>query len=81
MTSAIFGIDDRIEKERDEIGEMVGMKMGEQQVRDLVPIHTSFDQVHQGTRAEIQEEVLIRAHEIPGRRTGGVDVGPGTEDS
>ncbi len=53
MPASIFGIDDRVEKESDEVGEVVGVKMGEQDVGDLVPVHPGFDQIHQRAWAEI----------------------------
>jgi hypothetical protein len=56
------------------------MKMREQKVRDLVPIDPGLDQIHQGAGAEIEEEVLIGAHQIPGRSTGRMDVRSGTEN-
>lgn len=56
------------------------MKMGEQNVRDLMSIYPGLDQVHQGTWAEIEQEVLIGVHQISCRSTGGMDVGSGTEN-
>ena len=81
MPSSVFGIDDRIEKEGDEIRKVIGMKMGKQNMRDLVPIHTGFDQVHQRARAKIQDDRLIRPYQIPSRGTRGMHVGSRTENS
>ena len=80
MAPAKLGVDHSIEEEGNKVREVVRMKMREQQMRDLVPIHSGLDQVHQGTGAEIEEEVLIGAHQIPGRSTGGMDVRSGTEN-
>ena len=80
MTPAKLGVDHSIEEEGNKVGEVVRMKMREQKVRDLVPIDPSLDQIHQGAGAEIEEEVLIGAHQIPGRSTGGMDVRSGTEN-
>jgi hypothetical protein len=76
MASSVFGIDDRIEKEGDEISKVVRVKMGKQDVRDPVPIHTGPDEVHQGAGATIEEDVLVRAHQIAGRGTRGMHIGP-----
>lgn len=75
MAPAILGVDHSIEEEGNEVGKVVGVKMGEQNVRDLVPIDPGLNQVHQGTRAEIKQELLIGAHQIPSRSTGWMDVG------
>ena len=80
MPSSVFGIDDRVEKEGDEIRKVIGVKMREQQMRNLVPVHSGLDQVHQSARAKIEQNVLICAHQIPGRGTRGVDIGPGTKN-
>jgi hypothetical protein len=80
MASSVLGVDDRIKKEGDEIRKVIGMKMGEQDVRDLVSIHTGFDQVHQSARTEIQYKMLIRAHKIASGRPRRVYIGSGTEN-
>ena len=56
MTTSIFGIDHCIEKKGDEVGKVIGVKMREQNVRDLVPVHSGFDQIHQRAWAEIQND-------------------------
>ncbi|MBH0207802.1 MAG: hypothetical protein HP495_04615 [Nitrospira sp.] len=81
MTTSIFGIDDCVKKEGNEVGKMIGVEMREQEMRDLVPVDASLDQIHQGARAEIQNKVLISAHEITSCGTRGMNVGPGTKDS
>ena len=75
MAPTKLSVDHGIEEERNKVGEVVGVKMREQNMRDPVPIDPSLNQVHQGTRAEIKQEVLIGAHQIPSRSTGGMDVG------
>ncbi len=80
MASSVFGVDDRIEKEGDEIRKVIGMKMGEQDVRDPMPVHPGFDQVHQGAGAEIEEDVLVRAHQIASSGTRGMHIGPGAKN-
>lgn len=50
-------------------------------MRDPMSVYPGLNQVHQGTRTEIEKEVLISAHQIPGRGTGGMHIGPGTENS
>ena len=80
MASSVFGIDDCVEKEGDEVRKMVRVKMGKQDVPDLVPIHPGFDQVHQGAGAKIEENVLVRTHQIARRGPRRVHIGPGAED-
>lgn len=76
----ILGIDQGVEEERDEIGKVVRVKMGEENMRDPVPVHSGLDEIHQGPRAEIQQHGVIRLHQIPGRRAAGMDIGTGAEN-
>ena len=41
-SSFVLGIDHRVEKIGDEVGKVVGVVMGEENVRDPMPIHTGF---------------------------------------
>ena len=77
MTTSILGIDDRVEEEGNKVGKVVSVKMGKEDVRDLVPVHTSFDQVHQGAWAEIEQNLLVRTHQLAGRSTRRMHVGSG----
>jgi hypothetical protein len=81
MASSIFGVDHRVEKERDEIGKVVRVKMGEQDVRDPVPVHAGFDQVHQCAWTEIQEHVLISSHQVSSRCSHRMHIGTGAKNS
>ncbi len=49
--------------------------MGKEDVCDLVPVHAGLDQVHQGARAKIEQNLLVRTHQVPGRSTRRMDVG------
>jgi hypothetical protein len=48
--------------------------MRKQNVADPVPVYTSFDQVHQRSRAEIQQERLIGLNQISGCRPRAMDI-------
>ncbi len=61
-STLILGENHCVKEKGDEIGKMVRVKMREQDVRDPMPVHPCFDQVHQRTWAEIQQNILIRAH-------------------
>ena len=76
----MLGVDQGIEEKRDEIGKMVGMEMRKQNVGDLMAIHTALDQIHQRTRAKVQQHGVVRLDEIPGSGAGRVDIGAGTEN-
>lgn len=75
MAPAKLGVDHGIEEEGNKVGEVVGVKMREQDVRDPMPVYPGLDQVHQGTGTKIEQEVLIRTHQIACRSTAGMDVG------
>lgn len=47
---------------------------------DLVSIHAGLDEIHQGARAKVQENVVIRVHQIPGCSAGRMQIGPGPEN-
>ncbi|NJL18417.1 MAG: hypothetical protein HC938_15890 [Nitrospira sp.] len=50
-------------------------------MRDLVPVHAGLDQIHEGARTEIEQNLLVRTHQIAGRSTSGMDVGTGAKNS
>lgn len=81
MASSVLGIDHRVEKKGDEVGKVVGVKVGKQDVRNPMPIHARFDEIHQGTWAEIQQNVLIGSHQIPSRCSRGMHIGAGAKNS
>lgn len=80
MPTFVFGVDYRVEEKRDEIRKVVRVKMGEENVRDLVPVHSGLNEIHQGARAEIQQNSVIRLHQIAGRSAGGMDISAGAEN-
>jgi hypothetical protein len=69
-----LGVDDLVEEVRNEIRKVIGMVMRKQNVGDPVPVHTGFDQVHQRSRAEIQQERLIGLNQISGCRPRAMDI-------
>lgn len=54
--------------------------MGDQNMSDLISIHAGFDEVHQGARAKIQQNIVIRAHQIAGGGTARVHIGTGPKN-
>lgn len=48
----------------DEIWKIVRVKVSAQNVRDPMAAHTGFDEVHQGVRTTMQQNIVIRAHQI-----------------
>lgn len=50
-------------------------------MRDPVSVYSGFDEVHQRTRAEIQQNALISSHQISSRCSGGMHIGAGAENS
>ena len=50
-------------------------------MRDPVSVYSGFDEIHQRTRAEIQQNVLISSHQISSRCSGGMHIGAGAENS
>lgn len=59
---------------------MVRVKVRKEDVRDLMAVHTGLDQIHQRARTEIQQERLIRLHQIAGGSAGGMNISAGAED-
>lgn len=54
----------------DEIWKIVRVKVSAQNMRDPMAAHTGFDEVHQGVRTTIQQNIMIRAHQIAGSGSG-----------
>jgi len=50
-------------------------------MRDPVSVYPGFDQIHQRTWAEIQQNVLISSHQISSRCSGGMHIGAGAKNS
>jgi hypothetical protein len=80
MPTLILAKYHRVEKERNEIREMIGMEMGKQYVSDGVPIRAGLDQVGQRARAEIQEEQMVGAYQVAGRGARRMDIGTGAQN-
>jgi hypothetical protein len=76
----IFRENHCVEEKRDEIGKMVRVKMGDQNVRDPMSVHAGLNEIHQCSRAEIQQKRLIGLHQIAGCSAGGMDIGSGAEN-
>jgi hypothetical protein len=76
----VFRENHGIEKERDEIGEVVGVKVRKENMGDAVTTDAGLDEVAQGARAEIEQHGLVGLDQIAGCRTGRMDVGTGTKD-
>lgn len=79
-STLILGENHCVKEKGDEIGKMVRVKMGYQNVGDLISIHAGFDEVHQGARAKIQQNIVIRAHQIAGGGTARVHIGTGPKN-
>jgi hypothetical protein len=43
-------------------------------------VRPALDEIHQGTRAEIEQQRLIRFDQIAGGGPGGMDIRPGAQD-
>ncbi len=80
MSPSVLGIDHGVEKERDEIGEVVGVEMRKENVRDPVAVDAGFDEIAQGARAKIQQQRLVRTHQITGRRAPRMNVRAGSQN-
>ena len=50
-------------------------------MRDPVSVYSGFDEVHQRTWAEIQEDMLISSHQISSRCSGEMHISAGAENS
>ena len=79
-TAFMLGIDQGVEEEGNKIGKMVGVKMGKQNMCDTMAVHATFDQIHQCTRAKVQQHGLVRLDEIACSRPGRVYIGAGPEN-
>ena len=80
-STLILGENHGVKEKGDEIGKVVRVKMGEQDVRDAMPVHAGLNKVHQGARAEIQQNMLISSHEVSSRCSGGMHIGTGAKNS
>lgn len=47
---------------------------------DPMPIHARLDQVHQRAGTEVQEDVLIRAHQVACGGASGMHIGTGAKN-
>lgn len=74
------GVERGIEKESDEIREVVGVKMGEEDITDLMPINTGLHEIVQRAWAEIEQEHLVGLDQIACRRPFGMHIGTGTQN-
>jgi hypothetical protein len=73
-------IEHGVEEKMHEIGEVVGVEMGKENVAELVPVHAGFHEILQRAGPEVEQEPLIGLDEIAGRGAGRVDVRAGAED-
>ncbi len=63
-SSLVFRKDHRIEKIGDEVGKVVGVIVGEENVGDPMPIHTGLQEIRQRARTKIQQDRMVGADEI-----------------
>ena len=63
-SSLVFGEDHRIEEIGDEIGKVISVVMGEENVSDSMPVHTGFQEVCQRTRAKVQQHHMVGVDEV-----------------
>ena len=59
--------------EQRQVGDVVGVEVGERHVRDTAPVHTKVGHaVHRAAAAVEQQADVIRFHEVRRRHAGGV---------
>ena len=49
-------------------------------MRDAMAVDTGLHEVRQCARPEVEKDVVIRAHQISGRRASRMHISPGTEN-
>ncbi len=66
--------------EGDEVREVIGVEVREQDVANRVPVDSGLHDIGQRPRPEVQEQKLISLNDIAGCRAPGMDIGTGAED-
>jgi len=79
-SSLVFGKDHRIEEIGDEVGEVIGVVVGEENVGDPMPVHAGLQKIRQRAWAKVQQYRMVGADEIASGCSRGVYVRAGAED-
>ena len=78
--SLVFRKDQGIEKVRDEVGEVIGVVVGEENVSDPMAVHAGLHEVRQRARAEVQQYRMVGADEITRGCSRRMDVRAGSQN-
>jgi hypothetical protein len=76
----VFRKDHRIEEIGDEVGKMIGVVVGEENVGDPMPVHAGLQEIRQRAWAKVQQYRMVGADEIARSCSRGMYVRPGAED-
>ena len=71
---------DGIKKEGNEIGEVIRVIMGKEQVLNSMTIHRGFQEISQGPWAKVHQKGHIGFHQIASSGSTWMKVGPGPEN-
>ena len=80
LSSLVFRKNYRIEKVGDEIGKVIGMVMGEENVGNPMPVHAGLYEIHQCSWSKVQQYRVVGANKIARGCSCGVDVCAGSEN-
>ena len=73
-------MEDRIEKECDEIRKMVGMIVAKKEVLKAVSVHADLEEVHQCARTEVKQTELICFDQVARGRAARMQICAGAKN-